>query len=139
MVSNPTCKYCKDMYKTLWDIHTSDSDNVMIQIIFYDKNFTSNGKEVIKNILHHYLKSGGSSTLEMLAHDFNFFEKKQSIQEEPDAQIEDMILKQNSFGLSTNFEHSPTLLLNKYLFPENYSRSFLRYFIPDLISDMQKK
>ncbi|MGG5211062.1 vitamin K epoxide reductase family protein [Chryseobacterium sp. MIQD13] len=138
MVSNPNCKYCKETYKNLWDLYNYESDNVVIQIIFYDKNFTSEGKEIIRNILHHYLDAGGSSTLEMLANNYNFFEEKQYINDELSSEIETQILSQNNFGLSTNFEHSPTLLLNKYVFPENYSRSFLRYFIPDLISDMKK-
>lgn len=138
MISNPNCKYCKETYKTLWDIYNYEADNLTIQIIFYDKNFTSEGKEIIKNIFHHYINSGGGSTLELLANDYSFFEEKHPIDDELSSEIENHIINQDNFGLSTNFEHSPTLLLNHHVFPENYSRSFLRYFIPDLISDMKK-
>ncbi|MBV8327112.1 vitamin K epoxide reductase family protein [Chryseobacterium sp.] len=138
MISNPTCKYCKETYRTLLDIYRADPESIVIQIVFYDKNFMPESEAMIRNIFYHYFRSGGLSTLELLAYDFEFFRKKQEIGDDIHLLIEEQIQKQNRFGMTENFEFSPTLLINQYVFPENYSRSHIRYFIPDLINDMQE-
>ena len=139
LVTSPLCHYCKKAHKDIESLLKKLEGKIKV-IIRFNVN-TSKKEDTLYNIatklLNIYEINGAQSAFkaldEVYADEVNF-DKWLSNQPKTYNKLYDYTLEeQNNWSLQNGINFTPALYVNNTLFPKEYNRTDLAYFIDDLI------
>lgn len=138
MVTHPFCHYCKQAHEDIEQILKGAKGKVKVTLRF---NVSGGGKEdtgfqIASRILHLYDTQGKTVALHALDQVFgkNADGNKwlQSQQGKRDTSYDHILEKQGSWCRTHGINFTPAVYLNNRLFPYEYDRTDLLYFLDDL-------
>jgi protein-disulfide isomerase/uncharacterized membrane protein len=141
IITNPFCRYCKEVHEILDKILDKHYDSVQVKIIIKTDIETQSveNKKVFRSLMSIYLKNGETQFRVALNHWFqvtNLDNWIQLFQKEVDTEkVEAIYNSQNDWCIENNFNYTPAIFINGYEYPEVYERANLEFFINELIED----
>jgi hypothetical protein len=142
IVSSPFCGHCKGMHKIIEEIIEVHKSKVCFDLHFnFDasKNNDEESKRVHQKLVQIYF-SEGQDTFTKALHDW--FENKEedklalkSPSKITDLKINEILNTQFSWNQENKISYTPAIIINNRLFPNEYDRNDLIYFINDLEDD----
>lgn len=143
LVTNPKCHYCKEAHTVVADILRKKPESVKITIRFYlgkiDKN--DQGYKIACRIIEIYNTKSELHCMEALD---DAYKKDADLDKwllkwkEADSDIFDKVLKTHQLWCQNNgINFTPAVYINSRLFPKEYEKSDLSYFIDDLIEQAE--
>lgn len=141
IVSSPFCGHCKEAHKIIEEILELHQDNICFNLHF---NFDASkndekSKRVHQKLVQIYFTEGQNAFLNAL-HDW--FENKdeeqimlKSISKISDLSINEILNQQFTWNQENKISYTPAIIIGKYVFPKDYNRNELIYFINDLVDD----
>ena len=142
ILTNPFCGHCKDAHQIIESILEKYDKNLQVKIIFKanieDQNEQT--KLFFRSLMGIYLEKG-EAFFKTALHDW--FSHKNMEKWLAQYQLEEMNTKkidatfnlQNSWCQTNDFNFTPEIFVNGYLFPEAYERENLELYITELIED----
>jgi hypothetical protein len=141
IVSSPFCGHCKEMHKIMDEIVALHKDKVCFDLHF-NIDVSKNDEKSIKvhqKLVQIYF-SEGQDSFTMALH--NWFENKEedklllkSTSKISDLKINELLNQQFSWNQENKITYTPAIIINNHLFPKEYDRNDLIYFINDLEDD----
>jgi protein-disulfide isomerase/uncharacterized membrane protein len=141
IVSSPFCGYCKEMHKIVEEILELHKDKVCFDLHF---NFDDSGnnekaKRVHQKLIQIYF-SDGQDAFRRVIHDWFENKEEDKLVLKSTATIEDLKIKelldeQFFWNKENKITFTPAIIINNHLFPNEYDRNDLIYFINDLEYD----
>lgn len=138
IVSSPFCGHCKDVHKIIDEILELHKEKVCFDLHFNFDLLKSDkkSKSVHLKLLQIYL-SEGQNVFKTALHDWfeNKDEDKLVSNVNPqinDLQINDILYQQHNWNQENKITYTPAIIINNHLFPKEYDRKDLIYFINDL-------
>jgi thiol-disulfide isomerase/thioredoxin len=141
VVSSPFCGHCKEAHKIIEEVLERFADKVCFDIRF---NFNIEKSDEKSMILHQklvriYFDEGQDSFVKAL---HNWFENKDETKliskETPSLshlKINELLYEQYTSNQENNIAFTPAIIINNYIFPKEYDRNDLIYFINNLEDD----
>jgi hypothetical protein len=141
IVSSLFCGHCKEMHNIMEEIVDSHKDKVCFDLHF---NFdVSRGDEksklVHQKLVQIYFSEGQYTFIKTL---HNWFENRDEeafssnlISQINELKINEVLHEQFSWNMENNINYTPAIIINNHLFPNEYDRNDLIYFINDLGDD----
>lgn len=141
IVSSPFCGHCKEAHKIIEEILNLYKDKVCFDLHFnfdISKN-DEKSKRVHQKLIQIYLSEGQNIFMKAL---HSWFENKEEskLLSIPTSQINDLkineiLFEQFSWNQENKINYTPAIIINNYLFPKEYQRNELIYFINELEDD----
>jgi hypothetical protein len=141
IVSSPFCGYCKEAHKIIEEIVDLHRDKVCFDLHF---NFDASkndekSKRVHQKLVQIYFTEGQNVFMKAL---HNWFENKEedklilkSTAKITDLKTNEILNQQFSWNQENKLTYTPAIIINNHLFPKEYDRNDLIYFINDLEDD----
>jgi uncharacterized membrane protein len=138
LISNLECKFCGETHHILKKLYSEKENDISFQIRFNfsDEKISSQFENVFKTLLNSY-SLNEKRFLEALdfwykERNYDAFIKKFGLHNNQNTEL---ILKIKDENLTKRLNFTPVFLLNGYIFPQNYEREDVFYFIQDLLDD----
>ena len=141
IVSSPFCGHCKEAHKIIEEILDIYKDKICFNLHFNfdDSNGDEKSKRVHQKLVQIYFSEGQNVFINAL---HNWFENKEedklilkSTSQIKDLKINEILYEQFSLNQENKITYTPAIIINKHLFPNEYDRNDLIYFINDLEDD----
>lgn len=141
IVSSPFCGHCKEVHEIIEEILNLHKDKVCFDLHFNFDISKSNekSKKTHHKLVQIYLYEGQNIFMKAL---HNWFENKDesklmSIETSQvnDLKINKILFEQFSWNYENSINYTPAIIINNHLFPKEYDRNELIYFINDLEDD----
>ena len=141
VVSSPFCGHCKEMHKIMQEILDSCKDNICFDLHFNFDPSSDNEKlkRVHKKLVQIYFSEGQYTFIKALHDWFENLDEDvlllNSTFQVNDLKINEILYEQFSWNMKNKINYTPAIIINNYLFPNEYDRNDLIYFINDLEDD----
>ena len=141
VVSSPFCGHCKEMHKIIDEILELHKDKICFDLHFNFDGSKSDekSKRVHQKLVQIYFSEGQDVFMKAL---HNWFENKEEnklllnlTSKITDLRINEILYEQFSWNQENKITYTPAIIINNYLFPKEYDRNDLIYFINDLEDD----
>ena len=141
IVSSPFCGHCKEAHKIIEEILNVYKDKVCFELHFNFNTSKSNekSKKVHEKLIQIYFSEGQTVFMKAL---HNWFENKNesklmSIETSQinDLKVNEILFEQFSWNQVNSINYTPAIIINNHLFPKEYDRNELIYFINELEDD----
>ena len=140
-VTNPLCGFCAESFQTYYEILDKYED-IQINFIFslFTKDPNNPAYKILNSFLEIYHRKSKEEAIEALkewfdSKDFNNWIKKHNQTEKHNQYAESILNKHSKWVFKNNINHTPTTIINKYFYPNEYNVKDILYFIDDLIED----
>lgn len=142
LITNPFCGHCKKVHQILDSILDKHFDNIQIQIIIKAnlENETEDKKSFYRTLVDLYLNQGQDKFRYALNYWFEnnnidnwltlFKSEKNNVNE-----IDAIYKEHNDWTSKNDLNYTPVLFINGFIYPNNYDRENLEFYINDLIAD----
>lgn len=143
LVTDPFCDQCKEAHKVLKEIIAKNSEILDINFLF--KVDINSEKDEHKLLYRNLAKIQLSKAPLQLSTSLSYWFKHENTLKWlekysgniNEIQIDELLLQQNEWCLKNNFDYTPFLFVNEYLYPLEYDIKDLEYFIQDLVNDAE--
>ena len=141
IISSPFCGHCKEMHEIMGEILELHKDKVCFDLHFnFDKTKSDEkSKRVHQKLVQIYFSEGQNAFIKAL---HNWFENKEEdklvsnlTSQINDLKINEILNQQFSWNQENKIAYTPAIIINNQLFPKEYHRNDLIYFINDLEDD----
>lgn len=141
VVTSLHCKFCANLHSMIEAILNEHSERVCFCINF---NFNleladEKSKYIHMKLIEVYIKFGQEAFMQELHNWYKNPERSMSerieIETKCDLKITEILNIQYNWIIKNEFTYTPLILINNYVFPEQYDSSELIYFINDLLDD----
>lgn len=141
VISNPFCGHCSKMHTIMEEILHKNREGIYFDLRF---NFNENESDEKSTRIHHklvsiYLNQGQIAFREAMK---NWFENKDEHKIKTDnnlllnnVETVQILKEQFAWNQANNLNFTPAIIINSFLFPKEFDRKQLSYFINDLIDD----
>ncbi|MDX6187828.1 vitamin K epoxide reductase family protein [Flavobacterium sp. Fl-318] len=141
VVSSPFCGHCKNAHEIIDEILKRYNDKVSITIQFnYNPKFSDEKSLIVhQKLIRLFLEKGQDAFVKALH--IWFEEKNIDKLDSPDTsvcsdlKIDELLHEQFQWNQENKLTFTPAIIINGYLFPKQYDRNDLIYFINDLEDD----
>lgn len=141
IVSSPFCGHCKKAHKIIEEIVASHKDKVCFDLHFnFDASKNDEKSKIVHQTLIQIYFSEGQNVFMKALH--NWFENKEedkfilkSTSKITDLKTNEILNQQFSWNQENKLTYTPAIIINNHLFPKEYDRNDLIYFINDLEDD----
>jgi len=140
LVFSPFCKHCEATFRIVTKILQEYDGKIGFDIRFdVSTNDDVESQEIHQKFLQIYLQGGEIPFMEALAHWFRNLDKN-SLEEFVTGDFDDqkvtcILEKQFQMNQENEIRYTPTIIINQYVFPKEYQKEELIYFIEDLLED----
>jgi protein-disulfide isomerase len=141
IVSSPFCGHCKEAHKIIEEILDLHKDKVCfdLNLNFDASKNDEKSKRVHQKLVQIYFNEGQEIFIKAL-HDW--FENKEedkltlkATSKITDLKTNEILYEQFSWNKENKITYTPAIIINNHLFPNEYDRNDLIYFINDLEDD----
>ncbi len=145
VLTNPFCGFCKDAFKSYLKIIQSHSDDIKIILRFNGgiENLDNPSTKISARLIELYHEKGKDTFAKIYT---DWFENRDIISwlkryGEPEYQnaILNILKNQEDWGKKNNLTYTPATVLNKTVYPKNYSYEDLQYFISEILEFEQNE
>ncbi|WP_394759987.1 vitamin K epoxide reductase family protein [Flavobacterium sp.] len=141
VVSSPFCGHCKEMHKIIEEILDLHKDKVCFDLHFnFDVSKNNEKSKIVHQKLVQIYFNEGQDVFAKALHDW--FENKEedklllkSTSKITDLKTNEILNQQFSWNQENKITYTPAIIINNHLFPYEYDRNDLIYFINDLEDD----
>lgn len=141
VVSSPFCGHCKEAHKIIEDILDRFPDRVCFDMRF-NFNMEKNDEKSMRThqkLVRIYFDEGQDSFKKAIHNWFENKDETQLISKEAssinDLKINELLYEQFTQNQENSINYTPAIIINNYLFPKEYDRNDLIYFISELEED----
>ncbi|NVJ47534.1 MAG: thioredoxin domain-containing protein [Cytophagia bacterium] len=143
LVTNPFCKFCKEIHFLLEELCNKYPDEVCLNISFiFDPNSSSNNtaKDLHFKLVQIYFDEGESAFREALTYwftykDYSKWQRKYTLSVHQSEIIHNLIEHQFKVNEANNIMFTPSLFIGEYAFPGMYEKNDIQLFMSDLLED----
>lgn len=141
LITNPKCFFCKEAHQVFHDILKNREDDIQL-IIRFNIN-TSNpdnnqGLEISNQLLEIYTKQGEQETMQALDEIYSDMEAEVWLQKWKSTTFLNHVSdleKAKEWCVDNTVNFTPAVFVNGYLFPKEYNKKDISFFIDDLIEE----
>ncbi|WP_421811593.1 vitamin K epoxide reductase family protein [Flagellimonas sp.] len=141
LVTNPFCGHCNKAHQLLDKLLTEYPNDIMLNIRFnLDlKNANLNHKVLHFRLIEIYFEKGGGAFMDALSDWFKHKNLDNWITQYGgsnfSSKIEQLISEQYRQNQINDLLFTPSLIIDRYLYPKNYSKEDIVYFINEILED----
>ncbi|WP_431242218.1 DsbA family protein [Flavobacterium sp. P21] len=142
IITNPFCGHCGKAHKNLDKILTANKDSLKIKILInVDLDTLDDGsKAFLRSLMFIYFEKGNDIFVQALSYWFETrnlvdWAKEYSGQSFDSDKIDSIYKQQNLWCKTNDFNFTPAIFINGYLYPKTYNRENLKFFINEIIED----
>lgn len=140
VISSPFCSHCKGAHELMETILEKYHNDVQIQVILKTNIETANeeSKKLFRSLMKIYQQVGESDFIKALNNWFRNKNKKEWFNSFPintTTEFDGMFSTQYKWCEENDYNFTPTIFINGFEYPKEYSRESLSFFINDLIED----
>ncbi|UUF15759.1 MULTISPECIES: vitamin K epoxide reductase family protein [Flavobacterium] len=142
VITNPFCNHCENVHKIINEILKKNSHSLQVKfLIKVNMNFESDEKkEFFRILLSLYFSHNEQIFLEALSYwfeekDMEKWKKTYSLSNINLIEIDSTYENINDWCIINNYHYTPAIFINGYPYPAEYDRSFLPYYVNEIIED----
>lgn len=141
LVSSPFCGYCKEAHIVIEEILRKYQDSICVdfRFNFNEKHGNDRLEKVHERLVRIYYDNGQEAFLKALSNWFEYQDVSQLIVSEKSlvttSKIDEILQEQLLMNQANNIPFTPAIIINQYMYPKQYDRKDLIYFIDDLIEE----
>lgn len=139
IVTSPLCYFCKSAHNDIEHLLTRIGDKLNVIIRFNVTNYNEDNLlyKIVSKLIETYNTAGEEKTIKLLSEvysdDVNLEKWLNNQDYKASNAYKDVLEKQSDWCIENTINFTPAMYLNGKLFPKEYDRKDLIYFIDDLI------
>ncbi|MGR7813982.1 vitamin K epoxide reductase family protein [Lacinutrix undariae] len=144
VITNPFCNFCKETHDLIEALLKKNKEQISI-IVRFNINIEDKDSELVKvtmRLLKIYNEEGEESCLKAMREIYNKHDIEGQVKpfdnSEKYLEFYDVLLKESRWCIEHQINFTPTLLVNGFLYPKEYKKGDIVFFIHDLYEDVIK-